>query len=931
MSKKVSVQMLSTDYLNSYFHGNISKDEPEKDISNLNITIKNDNLHVMWNDCDDIYWKQNLLLKSKNQIPSSIFANDLVVTIDEKNKYANKAFVDKDIQLDTLYCYRIFTEFSNSDEFYSGFKNIFFVYVYDESQKSSAEAFIEAGKILLDPEHRFVTDDQIAYWNSKADSDDIYTKSQIDQLFLNNKIPIVNATQNGIMTSDMYIKLNRLENYVHPSTHPASMITGLANVATSGDYNDLINTPDLPPVSLVGQTGNYEDLKNKPNLATVATTGSYLDLIDKPVILEASRFARVAFTGNYIDLLNKPNISSVGLSGNYNDLLNKPNIPNFADVAVTGDYNDLINKPIIAGMPNLADVALSGDYNDLINKPDISQTLNLAKVASTGSYKDLNDVPIIPTTAKQISIQDSKNIINSTDVEDALSELKTDIDNINSSLTQTGNQTQTLTKYVYEETDKGLTIQYNDNRITINKNGSLYYNDKLIEIGTIDVNVEKILEENHPNISIDVPITVSKTDVLPIVIYFNESDNNVYCYTFNESSNSLSIMWKFDPESKCVTKIATEDINNDGNIEILIPTSNGQLICLNTNGGLLWKFENSYYRNGSGSITSNTTTTLTDNTKLWKSDSFKYDLNNNGLYVRINNIDYLIDNFNGTTININPSTPLPTGLTGQFYQIRPVDEKNMYIQNTGLMYTNNNKNYLVIAENNGTLTNLLLNGNSFQFDWEYPVNKPLLVSPQIVNNEIICIDIFGVVYSIGINGSLLWTTNLQENTMIEFLSYDLNEDGNDEILIPTGNGICYVLDYNGNIINNTKSFNDNLLCGPVINEYLSKTFILGYESGIVSAFDEYANCKWTTKLLGSINSSPNSFMLGNNVIFVITNSAGCIYLIDTDGKIIKTIHAHGEIISTVDVIQRADLTEASIFVNTTNGNIYGYSITQITI
>jgi hypothetical protein len=34
--------------------------------------------------------------------------------------------------------------------------------------------------------------------------------------------------------------------YVHPSTHPASMITGLADVAMSGDYDDLENKPVIP-------------------------------------------------------------------------------------------------------------------------------------------------------------------------------------------------------------------------------------------------------------------------------------------------------------------------------------------------------------------------------------------------------------------------------------------------------------------------------------------------------------------------------------------------------------------------------------------------------------------------------------------------------------------------------------------------------------
>lgn len=34
--------------------------------------------------------------------------------------------------------------------------------------------------------------------------------------------------------------------YTHPSTHPASMITGLATVATSGKYSDLSGKPSIP-------------------------------------------------------------------------------------------------------------------------------------------------------------------------------------------------------------------------------------------------------------------------------------------------------------------------------------------------------------------------------------------------------------------------------------------------------------------------------------------------------------------------------------------------------------------------------------------------------------------------------------------------------------------------------------------------------------
>jgi len=43
----------------------------------------------------------------------------------------------------------------------------------------------------------------------------------------------------------------------------------------------------------VATTGDYNDLKNKPNLSTVATTGSYNDLINKPEIIRV-----VEITGN---------------------------------------------------------------------------------------------------------------------------------------------------------------------------------------------------------------------------------------------------------------------------------------------------------------------------------------------------------------------------------------------------------------------------------------------------------------------------------------------------------------------------------------------------------------------------------------------------------------------------------------------------------
>ena len=66
-----------------------------------------------------------------------------------------------------------------------------------------------------------------------------------------------NVTDTG---SDAYIKNKPTipAAYTHPTSHPASMITGLATVATSGSYNDLSNKPTIPtiPSSLPANGGN---------------------------------------------------------------------------------------------------------------------------------------------------------------------------------------------------------------------------------------------------------------------------------------------------------------------------------------------------------------------------------------------------------------------------------------------------------------------------------------------------------------------------------------------------------------------------------------------------------------------------------------------------------------------------------------------------
>ena len=94
----------------------------------------------------------------------------------------------------------------------------------------------------------------------KSNYDKAYTHSQSTHAPANAEANVQadwNVTDTG---SDAYIKNKPTipAAYTHPTSHPASMITGLAKVATSGSYNDLSNKPTIPtiPSSLPANGGN---------------------------------------------------------------------------------------------------------------------------------------------------------------------------------------------------------------------------------------------------------------------------------------------------------------------------------------------------------------------------------------------------------------------------------------------------------------------------------------------------------------------------------------------------------------------------------------------------------------------------------------------------------------------------------------------------
>lgn len=170
----------------------------------------------------------------------------------------------------------------------------------------------------------------------------------------------------------------------------------------------------------VGQQGyltsvSWSDVSNKPTFATVATSGDYDDLIDKPdlsIYAESADLATVATTGDYDDLLNKPTLATVATSGSYNDLTDKPTIPTsasapflgvgqasdglvlFSLTGASGTYykyveaqND-IRVNLQALNPNFGS-GLSASYNSS------TRALDIAVDTTTVALK--SDIPTVPT------------------------------------------------------------------------------------------------------------------------------------------------------------------------------------------------------------------------------------------------------------------------------------------------------------------------------------------------------------------------------------------------------------------------------------------------------------------------------------------------------------------------------------------------------
>jgi hypothetical protein len=224
-------------------------------------------------------------------------------------------------------------------------------------------------------------------------------KSKLDGIAFGAEVNVQSDWNESDSSSDAFI-----------SNKPANLVQDANYVHTDNNYTDAEKTK-LVGIAAGAEVNVQSDwietdsdsdafIKNKPNLATVATSGRYADLLGIPknivqdanyvhtdnnyTAAEKTKLAGIASgadvnvqsdwneadTSSDAYIRNKPVLATVATSGSYDDLVDKPTIP---AAQVNSDWNATSGVARILNRPNLATVATSGSYNDLIDKPEISE------------------------------------------------------------------------------------------------------------------------------------------------------------------------------------------------------------------------------------------------------------------------------------------------------------------------------------------------------------------------------------------------------------------------------------------------------------------------------------------------------------------------------------------------------------------------------
>lgn len=419
----------------------------------------------------------------------------------------------------------------------------------------------------------------------------------------------------------------------HQDISGKANIDDLADVATSGSYNDLSNTPTIPivndailtitqgnisetftanastnktitleaPITYTGGTAinidnehtisivssdiSYNDISNTPNFKTINSNsiiGSGNISIQENIKSDWN-----ANVGTNAEILNKPTLSTVATSGSYEDLSNKPTI-------FSGDYNDLTNKPTIPAAQINSDWNSISGVSQILNKPTIPTvgngiiTINQGNTQKGQFTVNQSGDTIINLDASSISINDVK--INSTSiVANNIADIKVD-GTYNPSTNKIA--TQDTIKDTIDNLDITTPVQAitkiidNNNNVTLTFKGINETNGIISQgNGTDTLILKKVaITGSYTDLSngYELP-TATSNNLGGIQIGYTENNRNYAIQLDSNNKAYVNVPW-IDTNT-IYTGSNSIEINNSNNISTKISNASGNILEIKTISG----------------------------------------------------------------------------------------------------------------------------------------------------------------------------------------------------------------------------------------------------------------------------------------------------------------------------------------------------------
>lgn len=388
-----------------------------------------------------------------------------------------------------------------------------------------------------------------------------------------------------------------------------------------------------------------------------------------------------------------------------------------------------------------------------------------------------------------------------------------------------------------------------------------------------------------------------------------------YIYALRADDGTLR--WRVLTGDLCYGRCQAGDVDADGHNEVFAASHDGYVWSLDKLGNLRWKFANLYDREGSGTTTSATATTMTDSGKTWAANAFlRADGLGFGASLRYTSgpaagqSREITVSPGGSTLTVGSAfSPAPTAGGGDTYVIDPKYVSDRYFQHAGTLVDEGGNWFLYITgfDNHA----YKINANTGAIVWKFATFENIEPYPLVVTisgtRYCIIASVDGYVRCLNATtGALFWSA--ATGPCDAFIhAADVDADGTIEILVSARSGRVYIL-HGGtgavkwaSTITGAWQFPEiNCAAQPLkLPAEARIRIVTGGDAGTAWCFDHEATTLWVRPLLPNvINASPVAHdITGTGAAKVlIGDSRGTLHCIDLDtGEPFGAMHVKGVI------------------------------------